>query len=118
MSDLFIWLILGSFFGGLLGDWSKEEAKKAKDSGRIEDAVYATVAGLVSKTWINSTLDANFLSSIFETSIEWNPFSVSRMVATTKNLYNFAFGDDNFYDTIVKNFAAAKNVKPIFTYLN
>lgn len=118
ISDLFIWLVLGSFFGGLLGDWSKEEAKKAKDSGRLEDAIQTTVAGLVSKTWINSTLDANFFSSIFKTSIEWNPFAVSRMVATTKNLYNFAFGDDNFYDTIVKNFAAAKNVKPIFTYLN
>ncbi|MGN0966528.1 MAG: hypothetical protein ACI4OP_02925 [Candidatus Coprovivens sp.] len=118
MSDLFIWFILGSLLGGLLGDWSEEEAKKAKDSGRIEDAVAATIASLTSKSWMNSTLDANFLSSIFETSIEWNPFSVSRMVATTKNLSNFAFGDDSFYDTIVKNFAAAKNVKPIFTYLN
>ena len=68
-------------------------SKKARKSKHFEDALAATGANFLYKTVYNSALDMNFLSSIFETSVDWNPFSLSFMSSQVSNIWDMAMGD-------------------------
>ena len=71
----------------------KEKVEKARKSKHFEDALAATGVNFLYKTVHNSALDMNFLSSIFETSVDWNPFSLSFMSSQVSNIWDMAMGD-------------------------
>ena len=71
----------------------KEKVEKARKSKHFEDALIATEVNFLYKTVHNSALDMNFLSSIFETSVDWNPFSLSFMSSQVSNIWDMAMGD-------------------------
>jgi hypothetical protein len=105
--DFLMWLLIGGA-ALLLGDWADDEAKEAKESGHFDDALYAAYAGLVYKTVYNSKLDMAWWESIFNVSMDWNPFVVSYIGNEAKAIGNLLTGDASFADTIVKSFSAAR----------
>ena len=112
-----LWLAIGGA-ALLLGDWADEEEKEAKKSGHFDDAAYAAYAGFIYKTVYNSKLDAAWWESIFSISMDFNPFAVTYVGNEAAALTNFLMGDASFADTIVKSFSAARQLRPIFTFLD
>ena len=115
--DFMLWLAIGGA-ALLLGDWADEEEKEAKKSGHFDDAAYAAYAGFIYKTVYNSKLDAAWWESIFSISMDFNPFAVTYVGNEAAALTNFIMGDASFADTIVKSFSAARQLRPIFTFLD
>lgn len=117
LCDFLLWAIIGSA-ANLLGDWADDESKKAKKSGHFEDALGATFAGLIYRTVYNSSLDTAWWHSIFDISMDFNPFAFTYIGNEAKVLTDFIFDDNTFSETIVKSFSAARQLRPIFTYID
>lgn len=115
--DLVLWLMVG-FAAILLGDWADEEEKEARRTGHLADAGEATFAGFLYKTVYNSKLDAAWWESIFSISMDFNPFVVTYIGNEAAALGNFLTGDASFADTMVKSFSAARQIRPMFTFLD
>lgn len=112
-----LWAMIG-FAATLLGDWADEEEKEARKTGHLEDAGQATFANFIYRTVYNSKLDAAWWESIFNISMDFNPFAVTYIGNEAKALGNFIVGDASFADTLVKSFSAARQMRPIFTFLD
>lgn len=115
--DFVMWVLIGGA-ALLLGDWADDEAKEAKKTAHIDDVFAATFAGLAYKTVYNSKLDMAWWESIFDVSMDWNPFVVSYVGNEAAALGNFLMGDASFADTMVKSFSAARQIRPVFTFLD
>lgn len=115
--DIMLWAMIG-FAATLLGDWADEEEKEARKTGHLEDAGQATFANFIYRTVYNSKLDAAWWESIFNISMDFNPFAVTYIGNEAKALGNFIVGDASFADTLVKSFSAARQMRPIFTFLD
>lgn len=89
----FIMLILIGSIAAASRDWADKQAKEAKKSEKLEDALYATFAGLSAKTLTNSSLDFAWWNALFEPSMDWNPFAVSYLGNEAKAILNFLTGD-------------------------
>lgn len=113
LMDLLIYTIIGSFVAGALGDWADDEEKNAKKTGHMSDAMYATFANLVYRTVKNSTLDANWISAIFDVSMDWNPMAVVYVGNEAKVLWNFITDDQTAAETLIKSMSAARQMRPI-----
>lgn len=116
-SDLILWLLIGTLSTMLLADWADEEKKDAKKSGNLEDAMVATFANLAYRTVRYSSLDFAWWNSIFDPFLDWNPVSLSHIANDISGIVDFAMGDKSFCDTIVNSFSAARQFKPMFTYV-
>ena len=112
-----MWSIIGGA-AVLAGDWADDEYAKSKKSGKFEDAMYATWANLVYRTIKYSSLDFAWWNAIFEVSMDWNPFSISYIANEFNNIGRFITGDDSFADTMVKSFSAARQLRPMFTFID
>ena len=64
-----------------------------------------------------STDDFNFTKSVFGRGIQWTPFSLQSATRSFENWGKFAFGDRDFYDTMINTMTFTKNAKPIFDYV-
>ena len=116
-SDLILWLLIGTLSTMLLADWADEEKKDAKKSGNLEDAMAATFANLTYRTVRYSSLDFAWWNSIFDPFLDWNPISLSHIANDISGIVDFAMGDKSFCDAIVNSFSAARQFKPMFTYV-
>ena len=116
-TDFMMWLLIGGA-ATLAGDWADDEEKEARKTGHFDDAAYAAYVGLIHKTIRNSSLDFAWWNSIFEISMDWNPMAIVYAGNEAKAICNFVTGDASFADTIVKSFSAARQVRPIFTFLD
>jgi hypothetical protein len=114
--DLIMIGILGAIAALAMG-WKDDLIKEAKESGDVNDAVIASAANIIARSINNSRLDFNWFKSIFEPSMDWNPFAVAYMANEAKHIYNYVTGDKDFSDVIVKSFSAARQVKPMFDVL-
>lgn len=117
ISDMLGFILIGGLLSALLKGLADDEIKKARKSKHFEDALTATGANFLYKTVHNSALDMNFLSSIFETSVDWNPFSLSFMSSQVSNIWDMAIGDQSFSKTVCGAFSATRQFRPIFTCL-
>jgi hypothetical protein len=102
----------------MLGDWADDEEKEAKKSGHMSDAFTATFANLCYRTFKNSSLDANWISAIFDVSMDWNPFATTYLVNECKTLWNFITDDATASETLIKSMSAARQIRPILQCLN
>ena len=118
ITDFFIYAIIGSFIGGALADWADDEEKEAKKSGHMSDAIEATFANLCAKTVRNSSLDAAWWSSIFDITMDWNPFAISYLGNEFKVVWDFAMGDQSASETLIKSMSAARQIRPILRCLD
>ena len=87
------YILIGGLISALLKGFSYDEIYKARKSKHFEDALSATGANFLYKTVYNSALDMHFFKSIFETSIDWNPFSLSFMSSQVSNAWDMVMGD-------------------------
>ena len=111
--DLFMFLIIGSLLGALLGDWLdelKEDNKKNKDFITGLGVAAANVAVMSVK---NSFLDFNFIDSVGNPVGQWTPFAFEWGGRVIKNWWNVAMGDEDFWDGVVKTSGGLKQIKPV-----
>lgn len=113
--DLMAMVLLGGLAAMILEKSMEvgEEAKKTKDFG---DACFASGFQLFAKAMRNSTLDFFWIKSIFEPTLEWQPFSFGWAQQQYENLAECVTGDQSFVKTISKSFGAARNIKPMFVW--
>lgn len=114
LSDFLGWLLIGIILGGLLEGLADDEIKKAKKSGEFGDAMFASGTQLLFKTVHNSALDFNAINSLFDISLDWNPFAVSYMSSFLSNTADLAVGDKSFSNYITSSFSGTKPFRPIF----
>lgn len=118
IADFVLWLLVGTFANFALKDWAEEEAKDAKKSGDFDDAMFATFATLCYRTVKYSSNDFIWWESIFGPMLDWNPMVLSHVGNDVANVMGIVTGDKSFTDAIVGSFSAAKQVKPLFTYVD
>lgn len=117
ISDMLGYILIGGLISALLKGFADDEIKKARKSKHFEDALSATGANFLYKTVYNSALDMHFFKSIFETSIDWNPFSLSFMSSQVSNAWDMVMGDQSFSKTVCGAFSATRQLRPMFTCL-
>lgn len=115
--DLLATLLLGSLLGGLFTSLNKDMIKRAKDSGEFSDAALAALTNNLTKSWTYAASDFNAANSIGSVVTDWNPFAITTVTNLASSVGSVAFGDKSFYNAAVNSFTAAKEMKPIFTYL-
>jgi hypothetical protein len=116
-ADFAMWILIGGA-AVLMGDWADDEMKEAKKSGHLDDAMAATWANLAYRTVKNSSLDFAWWNSIFDISMDWNPFAISYIGNEARAIGNFMVGDASFAETMVKSFSAARQLRPMFTFID
>lgn len=116
-TDFAMWILIGGA-AVLMGDWADDEMKEAKKTGHLDDVMAATWANLAYRTVKNSSLDFAWWNSIFDISMDWNPFAISYIGNEAKAISNFMTGDASFAETMVKSFSAARQLRPIFTFID
>jgi hypothetical protein len=113
--DLLMFIILG-FLANLAISASKEISTEAKGSGDIGAACVASLANIGAKSLYNSTLDFNWVKSIFEISADWNPFAIMYATREIATIGQVITGDKSFKDGVVNSFSATRQFRPIFEY--
>ena len=63
--------------GMLMADWDKELKKEAKESGKLSDALAATLVHLTRLSFGQSAEDFNWWVSIGNPAVEWSPFAIT-----------------------------------------
>lgn len=111
--DLLAFMILG-LLANLMMDWKDDVIKEAKESGELRDGILASTVNIGVTAFYNSTLDLNWPKSIFEPGTDWNPVAIAYTTREAKRIYNFAMGDSEFSDTIIKSFSATRQFSPVF----
>ena len=114
LCDFLGWLLIGTILSGLLGGLADDEIKKAKKSGHMDDAFAASAAQLLYKTVNNSALDFNAFNSLFDMSVDWNPFALSYMTNWFSNTADLVMGDSSFTKYLCSSMSATKPFKPVF----
>lgn len=114
--DLCMAILLGAlcFGANLIYDDLEDEAKKSQD---LNDVLIANTFGLAFKTLNYAKLDFFWWESIFGPTIDWNPYTVSSLSNTIKQVSAVATGDKNAFDAMCQMFGFARQNKPIFKYL-
>ena len=77
--------------------------------------MFASGTQLLFKTVHNSALDFNAINSLFDISLDWNPFAVSYMSNFLSNTADLAVGDKSFSNYITSSFSGTKPFRPIFS---
>lgn len=108
--DLSMFLLGGCFLSAILGDWLDDlKDPKNKDFGEGLKIAAANVAVMSIR---NSFLDFNTWDSIGGALQSWTPFSFDWGIHAWKNVWNVATGSTDFWDGVVNQVSAAKQLKP------
>jgi hypothetical protein len=113
--DLLMLALLG-FLANMAIEASKEISSDSKGSGDFGGACVAALANIGAKSLYNSTLDFNWVKSIFEISADWNPFAVMYATREIATIGQVITGDKSFKDGVVNSFSATRQFRPIFEY--
>lgn len=114
--DCFMFMLLGPMLVAAMQDWFNDE-KKTADKKDLGDGVYLSAINIARLCIKNSFLDFNFIQSIGEPGVVWNPFALSWFTQQAENVVNTAMGDKNVIDLIVNSNSAMKQTKPIWDTL-
>lgn len=93
MTDFIMLLLFGFIATGLLGDWAEEEKKHAKKTGNLGDAGVATFANIAHRTMKNASADFNWIKSIFDVTLDANPFALASLARTASSVADMVMGD-------------------------
>ena len=117
IADLIGTLLLGSIIGGLANIGSKYLVKEAKDSGKFSDASIASMFQIDVHSWVYAVDDFNFIKSIGNPLIDWNPFTFSIMTNIATSVWNVITGDKSAYQALTNIFSVTREIKPIMDNL-
>ncbi len=115
--DFFMFAVVGTIIGALLGDWLdelKEDNKKNKD---FTTGLYIAAANIAVMSIKNSFIDFNFIESIGSPVGQWTPFSFEWGHRIIKTWWEVAMGEEDFWDGVVKSSGSLKQIKPILDSL-
>ena len=117
IADLMATLLMGTIIGGLATVGSKYLIKEAKASGNFSDATIASMFSIGADSWVYATDDFNWMKSISNPILEWNPFTVTTVSKICKSTWNVAAGDASAYQALTNTFSATREIKPILQSL-
>jgi hypothetical protein len=109
-----MFLLVGSFLGGLLAEWLKrlkDDNKKNKD---LLVGAGIAAANVMVYSVKNATMDFDITDSIGSPLYNWDPFSFGWARREFKALSSAATGDSDIWDSLVNMSGATKQVKPLF----
>ncbi len=115
--DLAMFAMIGSLITGAMMDWDDELTKEAKSSNDLGMAVVAAAAHMAMKMVSSSFGDFNFIESIGSPLYSWQPFSFQFVGRNLVNIYETAFGDKDFGDTLFRMTGATSNSKVFWDVL-
>ena len=116
ISDLLIWLLIGNLLLGSVETQVKDYAK-ASGNDSVGKALTNTVLSGGTQILKASTLDANFLESIFGRGRDWTPFAVQSTDRLAKNLIKVGTGKQDLYDFLIKSNGSTNATKPMWDYV-
>lgn len=99
------------FIGAAVNTFAGEELRrihKNRDKESLIEGLEASAANVILKSIQKSFLDFNFIASIGEPGITWNPFAFTWIVNTIKNLYGWSTGDKTNIQMFESTFNFAK----------
>ncbi len=111
--DLMMFLIGGCIVGALLGDWLDELKKDNIKNKDFVTGLGIAAANIAVMSVKNSFMDFNAVESIGGAITQWTPFSFEWGARISKNIWNVAMGDEDFWDGVVKTSGGLKQIKPV-----
>ena len=114
--DCIMFMLIGPMLAAAMKNWFDDEKKNANDKD-LGDATYLTAINIARMSLKNSFLDFNFIQSIGEPGVVWNPFAFSYLTEQCKNVVKTATGDKDIIDLIVNSNSAMKYSKPMWNTL-
>lgn len=116
LADLLGFIIIGMIIAPSLVNASNEYAKEIGQD-TIGEATMGYMATLSASMLQTSTDDFNFMHSVFGRGLQWTPFSLMSGQRFLTNCGNWLFGDQDFYDTMVKQMSFTRNAKPVMNFI-
>ena len=116
ISDLFIWLIVGNLMLGSMETQVKEYVKSTgnKTSG---NAFSNTLLSGGMSLLTASTMDANFLDSMFSRGKDWTPFAIKQTDRLSQNILKVFTGKQDLFDFLVKSSGGGNFTRPMWDYV-
>ena len=116
ISDLLIWLLIGNL---LLGSMETQVTAYAKASGNdtVGKAFTNTLLSGGTQILKASTLDANFMESIFGRGRTWTPFAVQSTDRLAQNLIRVGTGKQDLYDFLIRSNGSTNATRPMWDYV-
>lgn len=116
ISDLLIWLLIGNL---LLGSMETQVTAYAKASGNdtVSKAFTNTLLSGGTQILKASTLDANFMESIFGRGRTWTPFAIQSTDRLAQNLIRVGTGKQDLYDFLIRSNGSTNATKPLWDYV-
>lgn len=116
LADLLGMILIGMIIAPSLVNSAEAYAKETGQE-TIGEATMGYMAMLSAGMLQTSTDDFNFTQSVFGRGIQWTPFSLQSGTRFLTNCGNWLFGDQDFYDTMVKQMSFTRNAKPIMNFI-
>ena len=116
ISDLLIWWLIGTL---LLGSVETQVKEYAKSSGNntAGKALTNTLLSGGAQILKASTMDANFMDSIWGRGKDWTPFSIQATDRLVNNLIRVGTGKQDLYDFLIKSNGSTNATKPMWDYV-
>lgn len=109
--DTTMFVVVGTIVTGLMQDWDDELKKEAKDSGKVDDAAVAAAAHMCLKMVSSSFGDFNFIESIGNPLIQWEPFALKFFQSKFADITDVIMGDKSFTDALFRMSSLTSNSK-------
>lgn len=114
--DSTMFLIVGSIVNATTSRWLKSIREDMDDS--FIDTLTLTAANVAAKSLQNSLLDMNFVESIGQPGVSWNPFAFTYGIAQLKNLYSFATGEETLLQMLIKSSGGMRQTRPVWEWVD
>lgn len=116
ISDLLIWWLIGTL---LLSSVETQVKEYAKSSGNntAGKALTNTLLSGGAQILKASTMDANFMDSIWGRGKDWTPFSIQATDRLVNNLIRVGTGKQDLYDFLIKSNGSTNATKPMWDYV-
>ena len=116
IADLIGFILIGQIIApSLVGAANTYAKEQGQDT--FGEATMGYMAMLGASMLQTSTDDFAFWQSVFGRGIQWTPFSLQSATRLFENTSKWVFGDQDFYDTLVKQMSFTRNAKPIMNYI-
>ena len=116
--DLFFMAIVANLFAAALDPWGEDEKKKLNENpGDVAQASQYAAVKLVADSFDRSFMDFNWMKSIFEPTMDWQPFAFSSLQRIGNNALECLTGDQTITNAVTNSASALRQAKPILKSL-
>lgn len=115
--DLTLSAVVGAFVNSYTSDMMRKLRANADKSSIIDGAELAAL-NIITKSLQKSFLDFNFLDSIGEPGLTWNPFAFTWAMKTATNVFSWSIGDSTLIQLLEKELVSAKTFHDLNTVID